>query len=290
MGFVAASALLLAACAPQAEQNNGPNTANADVCTKDRLTTKQQGQLTIGVEIPTVAPWFIGAHPSSGQGYESALAYEIAKKLGFQRTQVVWVSQVFADAISPADKQWDMDINEFTITPERAQKVDFSEHYYINDQAIVVMESNPKVRGLNTTLNDVRKLQLGAQTDTTSFTTANALNPSSDTDVLVFDKHEDALLALQDGKIDGMVTDGPTAQLMATQQVKGSKVFTRLVPEDQQDAEKFGVVLPKGSTMTSCVSWAIQQLWADKTIGELQDMWLADLVSLPQVKLPKPVR
>lgn len=290
IGLLAASALLLASCAPQSQQPGALNTPGADVCTKDRLTFKQQGQLTIGVEIPTVAPWFIGAHPSSGQGYESALAYEIAKKLDFKREQVVWVSQVFADVISPADKQWDIDINEFTITPERAQSVDFSEHYYINDQAIVVMESNSRTRDLKPTLNDAQKLRLGAQTDTTSFTTANAVNPSSDTDVLVFDKHEDVLLALQDGKIDGMVTDAPTAQLIATQQVHGSKVYVRLVPPEQQQVEKFGVVLPKGSALTPCVSWVIQQLWADRTIEGLQDMWLGEVSTLPEVKLPRPVK
>lgn len=289
IGLIAAIALLTA-CAPQQEQVGASTTANAEVCTKDRLPTKQQGQLTIGVEFPTVAPWFIGQHPSNGQGFESALAYEIAKKLGFQRTQVVWKSQAFAEAISPTPKEWDVVINEFTITPERAEKADFSEPYYTNDQAIVVMAGNPQTEGENPSLADVQKLRLGAQEGTTSRTTADAVNPSSDTDVLVFDNHEDVLLALQDGKVGGMVTDAPTAQLIATQQVKGSKVYARLVPSDSQMAERFGIVLPKGSALTPCISWTIQQLWADRTIEGLHDMWLGEVSELPEVKLPRQVK
>ena len=279
--------MLLAACAPQAQQQNALNVPGPDVCTKERLVTKQKGQLTIGVESPYVAPWYIGAHPSSGQGYESALAYEIAKKLGFQRTDVVWVNQSFTEAISPTEKPWDMDINEFTITPERAEVVDFSEPYYNNEQAIVVMTSNARTRDLGTTLNNAQKLRLGAQTDTTSFVTANAVNPASDTDVAVFDKHEDVLLALQNGQIDGMVTDAPTAQLITTQQLTGSRVYARLVPFEQEKVEKFGIVLPKGSSLTPCVSWVIQQLWANKKMEELNDMWLAEVATLPEIKLPR---
>ena len=236
--------------------------------------TKPAGQLTIGVEI---RQWRRGSSRRIQQraGLRVADGLRIAKKLGFSAARV-WVSQVFRRCHFPVDKQWDLDINEFTITAERAQSVDFSEPYYVNDQAIVVMASNRRMEGLKATLNDAQKLRLGAQTDTTSFTTANALNPGSDTDVAVFDKHEDVLLALQDGKIDGMVTDAPTAQLIATQQVNGSKVFARLVPADPQSG---GEVRRGAARQHADAVYLVGDpaVGADRTIEGLQDMWLGGL-------------
>lgn len=283
--------LLLAACAAPVDQAGRKTTiVSPEQCAKDKLALVTPGKLTIGVERPTYEPWFIGLDPSNGRGYESALAYEIARILGFtDKADVVWTDQVFVDAIAPTPKAWDLDINEFTITEERAKVVDFSDPYYDNDQAVVISDRALGAKRPTPTYNDVSKLNLGAQADTTSYKTASLLRPPGQ--VAVYDNHDAVVLALRAGQIDGMVTDAPTAMLTMTK-FPGVNVLARLVrnvndPEEARKRERFGAVLPKGSKLLPCINWAIQEMWVSGKIKALQEQWLKDLDSIPEITLPK---
>lgn len=286
----AAIILTLTACAPRTENAQTRNAITSpEQCAHEKLVLKQLGKLTIGVERPPLEPWFIEANPANGRGFEAALAYKIASLLGFEKEQVTWVDQVFVDVISSAPKPWDFDINEFTITEERRRVVDFSDPYYENDQAILIMDRTLNDKKIKPTLDDLRKLKLGAQVDTTSFKAAQALRPAAQ--VAAYDKHEDVQIALTNGQIDGMVTDSPTAML-AFSRIPNTQVFARLVRDEKLPAEaakreRFGIVLEKGSPLLPCVNWAIQELRVKGEIEKLQELWLRDVDTLPRVTLPK---
>lgn len=291
IGLFGAVLTLLTACAAPLDQASRKTTiVSPEQCAKDKLVLVTPGKLTIGVEKPTYEPWFIGLDPSNGKGFESALAYEIGRVLGFtNKADVVWVDQVFNDAIAPTPKPWDLDINEFTITEERAKVVDFSDPYYDNDQALVVSDRALTTKRPTPTYNDVSKLNIGAQGETTSHKAASLLRPEGQ--VAIYDNHDAVVLALRAGQIDGMVTDAPTAMLMMTK-FPGVTVLARLVrnvndPEESKKREQFGAVLPKGSPLLPCINWAIQELSVNGKIKALQEHWLKDLDSIPEITLPK---
>lgn len=287
MSLVVAVAVT-AACAPAPRNNSQAGAiASPSQCARDKITTKTPGKLTIGVERPPLEPWFIATDPTNKKGFESALAYAIAEKLGFADNEVVWLDQVFADVVTPIPKQWDFDINEFTITPERAQMVDFSEPYYFNYQAMLVMDATINAKKLRPTLDQVRGLKIGAQADTTSYKTALAVEPK--TAPSAFDSHENVVAALRNGQVEAMVTDLPTALLLMTAKIPNSQVLAKFViGEDKvEQRERFGAVLEKGSPMLPCINWAIKSLWDNKKIEQLQEEWLKDFTTLPKIPLAK---
>jgi polar amino acid transport system substrate-binding protein len=268
----AAAALLVAlsACSPISGASDQPTPSTGPVvCAKGQMPTRAAGKLTIGVQRPTVAPYFINGNPENGQGFESALAYAIAKELGYDKADVDWLHVPFESATQPGPKLFDFDINEFTITPERAAQVDFSEPYLDNRQTAVIRNdatAAPK-------LSDLRKLRIGVQIGTTSHgAVTDFIKPVQD--VAVFNDHEEVKSALSNGSVQAMVTDLPTAVMIANFEVKNVRVLGQIAP-DGVSPEQFGIVLDKGSKLTDCVSQAIRTLKQDRTLDALATEWLA---------------
>jgi polar amino acid transport system substrate-binding protein len=271
-GVLAAIGLLTAtACAP-ADNTATPSAAPA-TCSKDALPTLTKGVLTFGTDQPAYSPWFIDDDPANGKGFESAVAYAVADKLGYSKDDVKWVRVPFNAAIAPGPKSFDANLNEFSITDERKQAVDFSTPYFDVTQALVTIKTSPAAQVK--TLDGVKGLRLGAQVGTTSYTAAKAIDPN----VAVFNNNDDAKAALSNGQIDAVVLDLPTAFEVQAELTDG--VIVGQLPPSNEKAEQFGIVLDKGSPLTACVSKAVDDLGNDSVLFKLQKEWLTGAGNAP---------
>jgi polar amino acid transport system substrate-binding protein len=263
------------ACAPVDNQspNTSSSTAAAGACAKDSLTTLTKGAITFGTDQPAYPPWFIDDDPANGKGFEAAVAYAVADKLGYAKEDVKWVRVPFNAAIAPGPKTFDANLNEFSITDERKQAVDFSSPYFDVTQAVVAVKSSPAAQVK--TLAGLTGLKLGAQVGTTSYTAAKAIDPG----VAVFNNNDDAKAALSSGQIDALVLDLPTAFEVQSELTDG--VIVGQLPAGTEKPEQFGIVLDKGSPLTACVSKAVDELGNDSELFKLQKTWLAGAGNAP---------
>jgi polar amino acid transport system substrate-binding protein len=278
------AALLLAtvaACAPADEAAAPAASASpsADVCPAGALQTKSAGKLTIGTDNPAYEPWFSDDKPSNGKGFESAVAYQVAQRLGYPAANVTWVSVTFNNAIAPGPKNFDFDINEFSITADRRKAVDFSSPYYLVQQTVITTKGS-KIAGA-TSIADLASAKLGAQVGTTSYQAiTDVIKPAAQPQV--FNNNDDAKAALTNGTVDGIVVDLPTAFYMTAAELKDGVIVGQLpqvgVPE------QFGLVLDQGSPLTGCVSRAVDQLRQDGTLAVLAKTWLAGTGGAPELK------
>jgi polar amino acid transport system substrate-binding protein len=236
------------------------------------MKTHAGGVLTVATDEPVYEPWFVDDKPENGKGFESAVAYAVADKLGYGKDKVTWVRAHFDSVISPAPKEFDFDINEFSITPDRAKVVDFSSGYYDVAQAVVTTKSS-KIADA-TSIADLQDAKLGAQIGTTSLDAINdQIKPTSDPSV--FQTNDAAVKALQNGQIDGLVTDLPTAFYMTSAQLDDGLIVGQLAV-NETNPEQFGLLLEKGSSLTECVSAAVDALRADGTLAALEKQWLTE--------------
>ncbi len=113
-----------------------------DDCTPDQLETVKSGTLTIGTDKPAYPPYFEDDDPTNGKGFESAVAYAIADQLGFDAADVEWTEVPFNASYAPGPKDFDFDVNQISITPKRAEQVDFSTPYYEANQAVVALKDS----------------------------------------------------------------------------------------------------------------------------------------------------
>ncbi|MFD6566035.1 transporter substrate-binding domain-containing protein [Micromonospora profundi] len=274
-GFVVAAT---AGCAPQDEEPTPTVTAAAS-CTKDSLPTRTPGKLTIATDQPAYEPWFRQDKPDNGEGFEAAVAYAVAEKLGYARADVTWTRVKFDTAIAPGPKSFDFDINQFSITEERKQAVDFSAPYYLVRQTVIALKSS-KIAG-KTSLADLRDARLGAQVGTTSYQAiTDVLKPT--TKPQVYNSNDDAKKALQNGQIDGLVVDLPTAFYITGAEITDAMVIGQVPQVGVPEA--FGLLLDKNSPLTSCVSTAVGQLSEAGTLGELERKWLAQVAGATELR------
>ena len=240
--------------------------------------TLNKGVLTIATDNPAYSPWFDSNKPANGKGFESAVAYAVAKQLGYAPSQVKWVSATFDSVIQPGKKNYDFDINEVSITDERKKAVDFSSGYYDVAQAIVSIKGNSIVGAK--TLASLAKAKFGAAVGTTSLDAINkSIKPKSAASV--YNTNDLAVAALSAKQIDGIVVDLPTAFYL-TATVKDA-VLVGQVPTTAK-AEQFGLVLTKGSKLTASVSAAVDALRKNGTLKALADKWLANTGGAPVLK------
>jgi polar amino acid transport system substrate-binding protein len=248
-------------------------------CAPASLKTVKAGEITIGVDDPLYQPWFGSNNPTTGKGYEDAVDYAIAKELGYPRSAIGFTRVTFNDAIQPGPKSFDYDLDEFTITAARAKEVDFSAPYYTVAQAVVGVKGSAAAK--SHTLAAVKKLQLGAQVGSTSYSViTNQIKPVHAP--RVYNNNNDAEAALQDGQIQGLVMDLPTAFEVTTGEVKGTTIIGQLPLAGQPST--FGALLNLDSPLTACVSKAVEALQTNGTLATLQTKWLAKVGKAPELK------
>ncbi|MEV6816296.1 ABC transporter substrate-binding protein [Micromonospora sp. NPDC051296] len=270
--------LAVAGCAPQDEPTPRPSATGAAACAKENLLTHTPGKLTIATDEPAYQPWFVDDKPDSGEGFESAVAYAVAEKLGYARGDVVWTRVKFDAAIAPGPKNFDFDINQFSITEERKQAVDFSAPYYLVRQTVIALKSS-KIDG-KTSLADLRGAKLGAQVGTTSYQAiTDVVKPTVEPQV--YNSNDDAKKALQNGQLDGLVVDLPTAFYITGAEIDDAMIVGQLPQVGTPEA--FGLLLDKDSPLTGCVSGAVGQLSADGVLKQLEQQWLAQVAGAPEL-------
>jgi polar amino acid transport system substrate-binding protein len=289
----AAASAAVASVAPPSTAPSVAPSASPNACAKDALTTTTAGKLTVGTDNPAyppyfqipasgnaTKPWQLG-DPTNGQGFESAFAYAVADKLGFAKTDVTWIVVPFDNSFAPGAKKFDIDVNQVSYKPERAQAVDLSDGYYTLNQSIVALKANPLASAK--TVADLKAYKFGAQTGTTSLDTINnVIMPTAA--AKAYSSNDDAIAGLKAKQIDGLVVDLPTAFYVTAAQVDNSVIVGQFAPPTGADAEHFSVVLAKGSSLTACVNAAIAALKADGTLDAITKEWLADKASAPVIQ------
>jgi polar amino acid transport system substrate-binding protein len=237
------------------------------------------GVLTIGTDDPAYGPWFDNNTPSNGKGYEAAVAYAVAAKLGYSADKVKWVKVPFNKVIQPGCKDFDFDINQVSITDERKKAVDFSSGYYDVSQTVITIKGSKIAKAMS--IADLKGAKLGAQVGTTSYSTITDVIAPTQAPA-VFDTNDVAKQALANGQIDGMVVDLPTAFYITAVDLKDGLIVGQFPAK--AGGEQFGLVLSKGSKLTKDVSAAVDALRADGTLAKIADQWLASTVGAPVLK------
>lgn len=247
--------------------------------TGSNLPTLTKGILTIGTDDPAYTPWFDNNNPADGKGFESAVAYAVAKQLGYPAAKVKWVKASFNTVIQPGKKSFDFDINEVSITPERAKAVDFSTGYYDVAQALITTTKSKIAKSKS--IADLANAKLGASVGSTSYATiTGVIKPKAKP--AVFDTNDIATQALINGQIDGLVLDLPTAFYVAAASLKNGLIVGQFAPKAGSD--QFGLVLTKGSTLTKSISAAVDALRANGTLKALAAKWLSNTAGAPVLK------
>jgi polar amino acid transport system substrate-binding protein len=258
----------------------GTSSAPAGIhgCAIDNLNLVKDGQLSLATDNPAYPPWWGGAekkpwkvsNPASGKGYESAVAYAVAKQLGFSKGRVSWSAVPFSSSFRPGKKPFDFYMAQVSYAPERAKNVSFSNSYYFVNQAVVADADSAIARVK--TVAGLRPYKLGAQVGTTSYAyIKNVIRPSQSP--AVYDSNTDAISALSAGQIDGIVVDLPTAFYVVAAQLDNGTIVGKLPQRGPR--EHFGMVFEKGDTLVRCVNKALNRLWANGTIRQLQKTYLA---------------
>jgi polar amino acid transport system substrate-binding protein len=274
-------ALTVVACGDDDDGGSGSQNetaAQADPCAKEKLALASPGQLTVGTDKPAFPPYFVDDDPTNGEGFESAVAYAVARELGFGKDEVEWAVVPFNSSYAPGPKDFDFDINQISITPQRERVVDFSEPYYVAAQAVVVGKGSKL--GEVGSLADLKDATIGVQIGTTSLDAVrDVIKPSGDPKV--FNDSNDVVTALKQNQVDAVVVDVPTAFFLTATQVPGAKVAGQF---EAPGGDRFGLLLEKDSPLTACVSEAIRTLESSGELEKITSRWMSEATGAPELR------
>ena len=281
LAALAAAGLALAACSPASDTATEPSaSASGASCDKATLETQTPGKLVIATGQPAYEPWVKDDAPESGEGFEAAVAYAAAEKLGYDPADVQWARTTFDVAIAPGAKDFDWNIQQFSITEDREKAVDFSSSYYDVNQAIVSYEGSP-IAGAKT-LADLESAKLGAAVGSTSLDAAQGL--ATGEEVAVFNDNAAAVSALKNEQIDGLVVDLPTAFYLVAAELDSGVIVGQLPAAEGATTDQFGILLPNNSALTACTTQAVDALRADGTLDTLEQKWLGSDAGAPALQ------
>ncbi len=279
LSLCAALVLTVTGCGDD-DDESGDDTAtttavSAEDCQADQLETLEAGTLTVGTDDPAFPPYFEDNDPTNGEGFESAVAYAIAGELGFTEDQVDWVVEPFNSSFAPGPKDFDFDVNQISISPKRAEAVDFSSPYYTANQAVVALKGSDAAGA--TSLADLADAQFGVQIGTTSLEAVEAsIQPSSEPQV--FDTSNDVVTALKQEQVDAIVVDVPTAFFLTAVQVPQGTIVGQF---SAPGGDEWGALLEKDSPLTGCVSFAIDSLRDSGELAEIEQTWISEKANAP---------
>lgn len=276
--------LLLAACGGSDSSSDttapsGDAALSAAECAAGK--TLEEGVLTIGTGDPAYSPWVIDDKPESKEGFEAAVAYAVASELGFADADVKWVRTTFDEAIQPGTKNFDFNLQQYTITEARKETVTFSDGYYSTNQAIVGLNESA-AKGA-TTLDAIKKLKLGAQSGTTSLAyITDVIQPEQEP--FVYDDNAGAKAALEANQIDAAVFDLPTALYVSAVEIEGSSVLGQFPAQDGVGADEFGLVFDKDNALATCANTALATLKENGTLAAITSEWLSTSTNIPVIE------
>jgi polar amino acid transport system substrate-binding protein len=270
-------ALALAACGSAKKTTTAAAATGTNACAKSTLPLHAPGVLTVATDSPAYPPYFEDNKPSNGKGFESAVAYAIAAKLGFTASEVKWVVEPFDSSYAPGPKSFDFDINEISITKPREQAVDFSTPYYTNPQGIIVAADGPYAHVIS--LAAFKNANIGVQIGTTSLAAVTAeIKPSNQPDV--FNTSNDVVTAFKIHRDNAIVVDLATAFDLTSTELPHTTIAGQF---GAPGGDNWGVLLSKGSGLTPCVDRAVNALSANGTLAALNKRWIASEASVPEL-------
>jgi polar amino acid transport system substrate-binding protein len=252
----------------------------ADSCATGKTLT--EGTLTIATGNPAFFPWVLDDAPESGKGYEAAVAYAVAAKMGFDAEAVTWTRTSFDQSIQPGAKDFDFNLQQFSITPEREEMVDFSDPYYTSAMAVLTTKSVIE-NGATADVASLNELIWGAQASTTAVPMLNELiQPTRDP--LLYGDNVDVTAALQAGQIDAALFDLPTALYLSAVVVNDGAILGQFPAENSPTPDHFGLLMADGSDLKPCVNEALAALKADGTLAAIEAEWLHETTGVPVIK------
>lgn len=262
--------LVAAACGSStsdAVTETGSDGGDAAAASCETLPLKTEGVLSVATGEAVFPPWVEDDDAASGKGFESALVYALAEQLGVETVE--WTGVGFDEAIAAGEKAYDFNIQQYSITPERDEVVDFSDGYYEVKQAIIGLEDSSVASAAS--VADLADAKLGAAIGTTSLDyIESVIQPT--TEAAVYDDNAAAKLALEAGQVDAVVFDLPTAYFVTAVEIPEAKILGVLPVSDAP--EELGMLFEDGSPLVACVNAALGELKADGTLAALETEWL----------------
>ncbi|MBJ7455122.1 MAG: amino acid ABC transporter substrate-binding protein [Thermoleophilia bacterium] len=268
VALTAIAAVSLAACGDDDDAASSTSQTTATACQKADLALVTPGTLTVATDSPAFPPYVIDDDPTSGKGFESAVAYAVAEELGFTAEEVKWIRVPFNSTFAPGPKKFDFDLNQVSINAERQAGADFSSPYYTTPQGVLVAGDSEFADA--TTVTELKDAQIGVQVGTTSLDAVNAvIAPGKQ--VRVFNDSNDVVRALKNGQVDAIVTDLPTTLYLRDAVVEGSTLVGQF---EAPGGDDWGAVLEKDSALTACVSGAIDSLRDSGELAAITEEWI----------------
>lgn len=282
---IAVGALVLAACGSDDSSDSDDASSSTDAPTATDATTDDMadggdcsatiddGVLTIATGEPAFYPWVIDDAPETGEGFEAAVALAVAAEMGYEGDSVVWVRTTFDEAIQPGAKNFDMNLQQYSISDERAENIDFSMPYFTSNQAIVALNGSAAEGA--TTITELKGVKFGAQAGTSSLAfITDVIQP--DQEPFVYDDNVGAKAALEANQIDAAVFDLPTALYVSGVEIDDSSVIGQFPADAGGTTDEFGFVLEKDSALTGCVDAALTTLTDNGDLEAITQEWLSD--------------
>ena len=244
--------------------------------------TLDEGVLTIATGNPAHPPWVLNDDPASGEGFEAAIAYAVAEGMGFDHDQVRWVRASFDQSIQPGAKNFDFNVQQFSITPERDRIVDFSAPYY--DAAMAVLTRAPVVEaeGTEPTIASMRGLQWGAVGTTTALPVLTGLI-DPERQPRLYGDNADLVAAMQAGQVDAAMFDLPTALFLSAVTLEDGVILGQFPAERAENPDRFGLLMEEGNPLKACVDAAIETLRAERRLAEIEQRWLSEAAGVPVI-------
>ena len=256
-------ALVLAAC--------GDDSDDGDASGSDCDNTITDGVLTIGTGEPAFPPYVIDNEPENKQGFEAAVAWAIAAEMGYDDDSVEWVRTTFDEAIQPGAKNFDFNLQQYSITDARKETISFSDPYFTSNQAVVALNGSA-ADGVST-IEDLKSLKFGAQTGTTSLSFLNdVIQPEQD--VFVYDDNVAVKAGLEANQIDAAVFDLPTALFVSAVEIDNSSVVAQFPRSAGGAADELGLVFEKDNPLVGCVNDAIAAISDSGELDTITDQWM----------------
>ena len=278
VALAATSLLTLAACGG----DDSSSSSAEGTSTESDCATIAEGKLTIGTGSPAFSPWVENDAPESGEGFEAAVGMAIAAELGYEGENVVWVRTTFDEAIAPGEKNFDFNMQQYSIIPEREETISFSDPYYSSNQAIVALADSPAEGA--TTVADLVDVKFGAQAGTTSLTFINdIIKPTNEP--FVYDDNAGAKAALEAGQIDAIVVDLPTGLYISAVEIEGTSVVGQFPGSAGGLTDDFGAVFTKDNPLVACVNTALATLKESGELAKIEQAWLSDNAGVPVISV-----
>ncbi len=213
--------------------------------------------LTVGSDIPY--PPFEQGKSGEYTGFDIELMEAIGEKIGrtpeFQDTSF---ETIFRDV---AQGKFEAVISAATITEEREKAVDFSNPYYLSEQAVLVKEGS-EIKSLE----DLDGKTVAVQQGTTGQELAKEELGGSE--IRPFPEGPDAVNALKAGTVEGVIIDAPVAQ-NAVEKSGGVEIAEKVPTE-----EEYGIAVAQGETeLLEEINKGLEEVLDDGTYKKIYEKW-----------------